>query len=115
VTWYDGPFGPRSHPGEGTVTVLNDGSAQRFLRFEQFSPDTGPDLNVYLTTAPADAPAGDYAREGEYVDLGNLKGNVGDQNYEIPADVDLQRFDTVVVWCVRFDVAFTTADLIPTG
>ncbi|MDX2381755.1 MAG: DM13 domain-containing protein [Acidimicrobiia bacterium] len=107
-----GAFGPRTHPGSGVASVLTDGSAQRFLRFEEFSTDNGPDLNVYLTVADADAPEGDF--DDDFVDLGNLKGNIGDQNYEIPPDVDLERYDTVVVWCVRFSVAFTTADLVAT-
>jgi hypothetical protein len=113
VSLLDGVFVPRSHPGEGTVTVLNDGTMQRFLRFEDFATDNGPDLNVYLTTADADAPADQF--DQEFVDLGDLKGNIGPQNYEIPPDVDLERFDTVVVWCVRFSVAFTAADLFPVG
>ncbi|HYN31091.1 MAG TPA: DM13 domain-containing protein, partial [Ilumatobacteraceae bacterium] len=49
----------------------------------------------------------------DFVDLGDLKGNVGPQNYEIPPDVDLDRYSTVVVWCVRFGVAFGSADLTP--
>lgn len=113
VTLLDGTFGPRSHPGEGLVKVLNDGSEQRFLRFEEFATDNGPDLNVYLTTADADADAGEFGVDGQFVDLGDLSGNVGDQNYEIPVGVDLEEFDTVVVWCVRFGVAFTSADLSP--
>ncbi len=113
VTLLQGSFVPRSHPGEGIAKVLNDGSAQRFLRFEDFRTDNGPDLNVYLTKADADADAGDFGRGGDFVDLGNLKGNVGPQNYEIPPEVDLAEFDTVVVWCVRFSVAFTAADLAP--
>jgi hypothetical protein len=112
VTVAEGVFGGRSHPGEGVASVLSDGSAQRFLRFEEFSTDNGPDLNVYLTVADADAPEGEY--DDDFVDLGNLKGNIGDQNYEIPPEVDLERYDTVVVWCVRFGVAFTTADLVAT-
>jgi hypothetical protein len=112
VALREGSFVSRSHPGEGLATVLTDGSDQRFLRFEQFSTDNGPDLNVYLTIADADAPEGDFAESGQFIDLGGLKGNIGDQNYEIPPDVDLERFDTVVVWCVRFSVAFTAADLI---
>lgn len=112
LSLYDGTFVPRSHPGEGSVSVLNDGSAQRFLRFDDFSTDNGPDLNVYLTRAGADAEAG--ALDDDFVDLGDLKGNVGPQNYEIPLDVDLDEYGTVVVWCVRFGVAFTAADLIPT-
>jgi hypothetical protein len=112
VTLARGTFGERSHPGEGTAVVLNDGSEQRFLRFEDdFATDNGPDLFVYLTTADADAPAGDFGVDGQFVNLGRLSGNVGSQNYEIPVGLDLAEFDTVVVWCDRFSVAFTTADL----
>jgi hypothetical protein len=109
VTLAAGSFISRAHPGEGTALVLNDGSEQRFLRFENFSTDNGPDLNVYLTTSDANADPGTF--DDEFIDLGNLKGNIGEQNYEIPPDVDLSRFDTVVVWCVRFSSAFTAADL----
>lgn len=115
VTQFEGSFGPRSHPGEGVAKILNDGTEQRFLRFEEFATDNGPDLNVYLTTADADADAGDFGASGQFVDLGDLKGNVGEQNYEVPADVDLDEFDTVVIWCVRFGVAFAAADLAPAG
>jgi len=113
VTQFEGTFGPRSHPGEGIAKVLNDGTEQRFLRFEDFSTDNGPDLNVYLTTADADADAGEFGAAGQFVDLGDLKGNIGEQNYELPPDVDLEEFDTVVIWCVRFGVAFAAADLAP--
>jgi hypothetical protein len=107
-----GTFGERSHPGEGTAVVLNDGTEQRFLRFEDdFATDNGPDLFVYLTTANADAPADDFGVDGQFVNLGRLSGNVGSQNYVIPVGIDLDEFDTVVVWCDRFSVAFTTADL----
>lgn len=91
VTLVRGTFGERSHPGEGTAVVLNDGSDERFLRFEDdFGIDNGPDLSVYL---------------------GRLLGNVGSQNYEIPVGLDLGEFDTVVIWCDRFSDAFTTVDL----
>ena len=110
VTLASGSFIARSHPAEGTALVLNDGSEQRFLRFEDFSTDNGPDLNVYLSTAPPDAPEGDF--DDDFVDLGTLKGNIGDQNYEIPVDVDLDRFQSVVIWCVRFGVAFGAAELM---
>lgn len=111
VTLIEGSFVDRSHPGSGLAKVLNDGTEQRFLRFEDFETDNGPDLFVYLTRADAAADAGAFGVDGDFVNLGRLKGNVGEQNYEIPIDVDLSEFDTVVVWCDRFSVAFTAADL----
>ena len=104
-----GSFIDRSHPTEGTAQVLGDGSGQRFLRFEDFRTDNGPDLNVYLSAAPPDAPAGEF--DDDFVDLGDLKGNVGSQNYEIPAGLDLDHYSTVAIWCVRFGVVFGTAEL----
>ncbi len=109
VRLVEGVFIDRNHPTEGTAVVLNDGTQQRFLRFEDFATDNGPDLNVYLSAAAADAPEG--ALDDDFVDLGDLKGNIGAQNYEIPTSVDLSRHGTVVIWCVRFGVAFGTAAL----
>ena len=105
-----GPFINRSHPTTGNAIVLGDGTGQRFLRFEDFRTDNGPDLNVYLSSAPQDAPAGQF--DDDFIDLGDLKGNVGSQNYEIPRDVDLSRYSTVVIWCVRFSVIFGAAELV---
>ena len=109
VTLVSGEFISRSHETSGRALVLNDGSEQRFLRFEDFRTDNGPDVNVWLSSAPPDAPARDFL--DDWVDLGDIKGNVGAQNYEIPPSVDLDRYSTVVIWCVRFSVAFGTAGL----
>ncbi|MDE0668715.1 MAG: DM13 domain-containing protein [bacterium] len=109
VTLASGEFSSRSHQTSGRALVLNDGSEQRFLRFENFRTDNGPDVNIYLSSAPFDAPARDFALD--FVDLGDMKGNVGAQNYEIPPGVELDRYATVVVWCVRFSVAFGVAPL----
>ena len=106
-----GEFISRSHPTNGTADVLGDGTGQRFLRFEDFRTDNGPDLNVYMSAAPPDAPVGQFT--DVYVDLGDLKGNVGSQNYEIPRDLDLDVYSTVVIWCVRFSVVFGAAELVP--
>ncbi len=110
VTLAQGTFIPRGrYSGEGTAIVLNDGSEQRFVRFENFSTDNGPDLRVYLSASDASGDSGAF--DDDFIDLGVLKGNIGDQNYEIPPDVDLSVYDTVVVWCVRFSTPFTAADL----
>ncbi|MGI9601823.1 MAG: DM13 domain-containing protein [Acidimicrobiales bacterium] len=103
VTLAGGDFEGRAHPTSGTASVITDGSDARFLRFEDFATDNGPDLNVYLV-ADGDVDNG-------FIDLGNLKGNIGNQNYELDADVDLSVYDTVVIWCVRFSVSFGDAAL----
>lgn len=107
----EGSFIAKAHPTSGTSSILNDGSTQRFLRFEDFETDNGPDLFVYLTSADASAGDDAFAQDGEFINLGQLRGNIGDQNYEIPADVDLDIYDTVVIWCRRFSVSFGAADL----
>lgn len=108
---HEGTFIDRSHPAEGLAKVITDGSEQRFLRFEDFATDNGPDLNVYLSAAPADGDSGAF--DDDFIDLGDLKGNIGPQNYELDPDVDLSRYTTVVIWCVRFGVAFGAAELAP--
>ena len=104
TTVVEGMFIDRAHPTSGTAKIITDGD-RRFLRFEGFETDNGPDLNVYLATGD---PEGDPS---DFVDLGDLKGNIGDQNYTLPPDVDLERFTTVFIWCVRFGVAFGSAPL----
>jgi hypothetical protein len=108
VTLATGDFVDRSHPTEGVAVVLSDGTST-ILRLEGFRTDNGPDLNVYLSTAGPTDPATDF--DEDFVDLGDLKGNVGDQNYEIPPEVDISRYNSVVIWCVRFTVAFGAAGL----
>ena len=77
------------------------------MRFEHFRTSNGPLLKVYLSAAPASGPSGTF--DDRFVDLGNLKGNIGEQNYEIARRVDLSRFHSVVIWCKRFGVAFAAA------
>lgn len=101
VTQFEASFaGESRYTIEGTASVLNNGSEQRFLRFESFASDNGPDLKVYLR-----------AESGDFVSLGDLKGNIGDQNYEIPPGVDLAEFSTIQIWCERFSVNFGSAEL----
>lgn len=97
--------------GTATVFELDDGT--RTLRLEDFESTNGPDLFVYLTAS--DSADSDPDLDADFVDLGVLRGNVGNQNYALPATVDLDRYDTVVIWCRRFSVGFGAADLAVTG
>jgi hypothetical protein len=106
-----GEFLSRDHGTSGVARVLELADGQRIVRLEGLDTDNGPDLYLYLTT---NAAAGDEgAFDDDFVNLGRLKGNQGDQNYELPADTDLTRHATVVIWCDRFNSAFGAADLRP--
>ena len=77
------------------------------LTFTSFSTDNGPDVRVYLSR---DTKAS--GRGSSFVELGALKGNKGNQQYDVPADVDLTSIDSIVLWCRAFDVGFIQAPLI---
>ncbi|MCM2579492.1 DM13 domain-containing protein [Streptomyces meridianus] len=99
----------RGHPGSGTTRVLRLQNGSRVLRLEQLNVENGPDLRVRLTEAGPRASDDSYRHD--YVDLGALKGNLGNQNYGVPAGVRLDRFRAVVIWCRRFTYAFAAAPL----
>ena len=103
-----GTFVSIDHHTEGVVAVLDTG-AGRVVRLEGLDTSNGPDLFVYLTANPQDGPEGAF--DDDYVSLGRLKGNEGNQNYEVPDGVDLEKLATVVIWCDRFNSAFGAADL----
>jgi hypothetical protein len=104
-----GAFRSYEHASSGRARVLALDDGRRYVRFDRFHTSNGPALKVYLSAASATGP-GD-AFDDRYVDLGDLKGNIGEQNYAIPRDVDLARYRSVVVWCARFHVAFAAAPL----
>jgi Electron transfer DM13 len=104
-----GRFRSYEHATSGRAQVLQLSNGRRFVRFDGFSTSNGPALKVYLSAAPATGP-GD-AFDDRYVSLGDLKGNIGEQNYTIPGGVDLARYRSVVVWCKRFSVPFGAATL----
>jgi hypothetical protein len=83
------------------------------LRIAGLDTSNGPDLRVWLADAPVrEGRAGWFAfDEGTHIDLGALKGNIGDQNYPIPADTELQTLRSVSIWCARFRVSFGAAAL----
>ncbi|MDQ3933317.1 MAG: DM13 domain-containing protein [Actinomycetota bacterium] len=103
----EGSFRSLAHPGEGRAQVIDARGRGRFLTLTDFEVDNGPDLRVYLVRGRVD----DESDVVDYEDLGALKGNKGDQQYEVPEDFPL-RDASVVIWCRAFSVAFASAALV---
>ncbi len=108
-----GSFQSLEHRTTGRALILELGTGERILRFENLNTSNGPDLHVYLSEIP---PSNDWHAYGErFVDLGKLKGNLGSQNYSLPRGIDVARFKSAVVWCKRFTVGFGVAGLPDLG
>ena len=105
-----GRFHGVAHESTGTATLQQLPDGRRVLRFTNFATSNGPALHVYLIAADDASDSATVSRV-DTLDLGQLKGNSGDQNYELPADVDLTKYRAVTVWCQRFSVNFATAPL----
>ncbi|MBA4719352.1 MAG: DM13 domain-containing protein [Nitrosopumilus sp.] len=86
--------------GDAYTIPLEDGST--VLRLENFESTNGPDLFVYLSTDD---------NASEFINLGALKANNGNQNYEVPDDTDLSKYNKVLIWCKSFSVLFRSAEL----
>ena len=101
------------HASSGTVRILELADGSRILRLEGLDTSDGPDLKVWLSDAPVlEGVAGWHVfDDGAYLDLGALKANKGDQNYEIPAATVLGDYTSVSIWCARFAVSFAAAEL----
>jgi hypothetical protein len=87
--------------GEAKIIPFQDGD-KNILRLENLRVTNGPDLYVYLATDKTTS---------DFVNVGKLKANNGNQNYEIPAGTDLTKYDTVLIWCRPFSVLFGSAKL----
>jgi hypothetical protein len=111
TTVAEGEFIGLEHETEGNAIVLETADGERFLRFEDFETSNGPDLLVYLSSKAPSGPDDWHGYDADFVDLGPLKGNVGNQNYAVPEGVDLEKYSTAVVWCRRFEVGFAAATL----
>ena len=90
------------HKVEGVAKVITLADGKTFLRLENLKATNGPDLYVYLSTGK------DIS---DIVNLGRLKGNIGNQNYEIPTGTDLSKYHTVLIWCKAFSTLFGSAKL----
>jgi hypothetical protein len=108
VAW--GSFHSVVHPTQGTAAIYEIGDGSRVLRFTDFKTTNGPNVHVYMVAAN-DAKDNASVRRAGFIDLGPIKGNVGDQNYTFGPEVDLSKYRAVSVWCKRFSLNFGTAPL----
>lgn len=106
-----GQFHSGAHETKGTATVFQLADGKKTLRLSDFATSNGPDVHVYLVAAN-DAKDNDAVTKAGFIDIGSLKGNIGDQNYDLPADTDLSKYRAVTIWCKRFSVNFGTAPLM---
>lgn len=90
------------HNAEGTAKVIQLTNGTNILRLENLKATNGPDLYVYLSTGKTAT---------DFINVGRLKGNVGNQNYLIPSGTDFTKYNTVLIWCRAFSVLFGSANL----
>ena len=95
--------GDEFHNAEGVAKIIQLADGTDILRLENFKATNGPDLYVYLSTDKTNA---------DIVNLGRLKGNIGNQNYLIPAGTDITKYNTALIWCRAFSVIFGSAQLL---
>jgi Electron transfer DM13 len=108
-----GKFYSILHPTKGTATIFQTGDGTHILRLTNFSTSNGPDVHVYMVAAD-DAKDVATVENAGFIDLGVIKGNIGDQNYSLGSDLDLAKYRAVSIWCKRFSVNFGAAALRPT-
>jgi hypothetical protein len=105
-----GRFHDVAHKSAGMAAIHQLNNGKQVLRLTDFETSNGPDVHVYLVAAN-DANDNDTVTRSGFIDLGSLKGNIGNQNYDIPEGVDLERYRAVTIWCRRFGVNFATAPM----
>lgn len=108
-----GNFRSLEHKTTGRAEIIKLADGSHILRFESLDTSNGPDLFVYLSELPSNLGWKDYGKR--FVNLGRLKANRGNANYKIPANVDISRYRSAVIWCSRFTVGFGVAPLNPSA
>ena len=97
-----GNFMRSSHTTSGTVKIVRDSSNRRFLVFENFRTDNGPDLRVWLSPNTGTS---------QYREAGRLTAVSGNFSYELDAAADPIVYNHVLIWCEDFSVLFGYAVL----
>ncbi len=107
----NGSFHSNAHETRGKATIYRLPDGRLTLRLTEFATSNGPDVHVYLVAA-GDVTDNETVTKAGFLELGAMKGNMGDQNYALPADTDLSKYRAVTIWCRRFSVNFGTAPLL---
>lgn len=111
---YTGRLEGKAHPTSGRATIYGGAGGVQYLRLTDFATSNGPDVHVVLARADDKALSQDIVTgQLDDIELGVLKGNQGDQNYYLPASVDLKDYNVVVVYCERFHAIFGVGRLEP--
>lgn len=111
-TLVTGKFHGKVHKTEGRATIYEEAGGKLVLRLTNFKTSNGPDVHVILVATKDAMDDANFVKDNtEKIELGKLKGNEGDQNYEIPAGTDLTKFSTVSIYCERFNANFGVAPL----
>ena len=109
---YTGKLEGRAHATSGRATIYESTESKRYLRLSDFTTSNGPDVHVVLARGEDKALDRAIVKDNlDGVELGLLKGNQGDQNYDLPANTDLNQYQAVVIYCERFHAIFGVARL----
>jgi hypothetical protein len=108
-----GTFISHEHETTGTARVIRESTGRLRLELVNLDTSNGPDLRVWLSDQPVKAGTAGWRvfDDGRWVELGRLRGNKGNQVYEVPTDADLTTLRSVTIWCKRFSVSFGAAAL----
>jgi Electron transfer DM13 len=114
ITLAVGTLVSQEHRTTGRARILQLPDGARIVRLEELSTSDGPALHVWLSDQPVrrERAAWGAFDDGAHLDLGDLKGNRGDQNYAVPAGADLRHLTSLSIWCARFHVSFGAASLM---
>ena len=109
---YTGLLTSRAHPTSGRASIYQTPDGKRGLRLSDFTTSNGPDVHVVLAQS-SDGNLQQTFVKGDLnsIELGLLKANQGDQNYDLPDSAELNRYDAVVIYCERFHAVFGVAKL----
>jgi hypothetical protein len=109
---YTGRLEGKAHQTSGRGTIYKTSDGRQYLRLTDFSTSNGPDVHVILARSDDENLTQEIVKgQLDSVELGSLKGNQGDQNYDLPASVDLQKYNAAVIYCERFHAVFGVARL----